>query len=102
MRLEGKAAGVTGAAQGIGRAIAVEISKEGASVVVADVDTERGMATVAAINKIGRETGLFVETDVSVEEQVSNAGIIIRDRVQDNQPDDWAWVFVVNVNGTDR
>lgn len=118
MRLQGKAAVVTGAAQGIGKAIAVAMAQEGASVVIADIDTERGNATTEEINAAGPGQALFVQTDVSVMEQVqsavdlavndfgkldimvNNAGIIIRDSVLDTQPDDWAKVFAVNVNGT--
>ncbi|MEO1439446.1 MAG: glucose 1-dehydrogenase [Chloroflexota bacterium] len=118
MRLKGKAAIVTGAAQGIGKAIAVQMAKEGASVLVADVDTERGEATAAEINDAGPGKALFLPTDVSQKDQVdaavdnavssfgkldimvNNAGIIIRDSVLDTAPEDWSRVFAVNVNGT--
>ena len=41
MRFDGKAAIVTGAGQGIGRAIALSLAKEGAAVAVADIVAER-------------------------------------------------------------
>ena len=47
MKLEGRVAIVTGAAQGIGRAIAEKLAAEGATVVVADINGA-GAATVAA------------------------------------------------------
>ncbi|MEO0560891.1 MAG: SDR family oxidoreductase [Chloroflexota bacterium] len=118
MRLKGKAAIVTGAAQGIGKAIAVEMAKEGAAVLIADVDTHLGEATVTEINEAKSGQALFLATDVSVQDQVdaavglavrefgkldimvNNAGIIIRDSVLDTAAEDWSRVFAVNVNGT--
>ncbi|MEL6309098.1 MAG: glucose 1-dehydrogenase [Chloroflexota bacterium] len=64
MKLEGKVAIVTGGASGIGRACAELWAKEGATVVVADVNEEDGQAVAEAIN------GMFVKTDVSVAEEV--------------------------------
>lgn len=118
MRLAGKVAVVTGAAQGIGKAIAVQMANAGADVVIADVDTNLGEQTTQQINDAGTGKALFLQTDVSVKAQmdaavdaaiaefgkldvmVNNAGIIIRDSVLETQPDDWSRVFAVNVNGT--
>ena len=57
---------VTGAGAGIGRAIALRLSKEGAAVVVADVDEEGGAETVRRIEaEVGRAA--FVRADVATE-----------------------------------
>jgi NAD(P)-dependent dehydrogenase (short-subunit alcohol dehydrogenase family) len=64
MRFKGKIAIVTGAGQGIGEAYAKALAREGAAVVVADINGEKGRAIVAEIiSGGGRAT--FVETDVS-------------------------------------
>ncbi|MGE8941887.1 SDR family NAD(P)-dependent oxidoreductase [Leptospira interrogans] len=55
MLLEGKTAIVTGASQGIGRACAERLAREGAKVVVADVNDDLGPKTVAAIKAAGGE-----------------------------------------------
>ncbi|MGH1482407.1 MAG: SDR family NAD(P)-dependent oxidoreductase [Geminicoccales bacterium] len=62
--LEGRVAIVTGAAMGIGQACAVQMAKDGASVVLADIDDEAGNAAADAIVKSGG-TAIFVKTDVS-------------------------------------
>ena len=53
-RLEDKTAIVTGAAHGIGRAIAELYAEEGARVVLADIDEEAGEAAADAIRRSGR------------------------------------------------
>lgn len=58
---------VTGAASGIGRATALRLAEEGATVVVTDVQDEQGEKTVAEIRATGA-TALFVHLDVSKEE----------------------------------
>jgi NAD(P)-dependent dehydrogenase (short-subunit alcohol dehydrogenase family) len=63
-QFEGKVSLVTGAASGIGRASALAFAREGASVVVADVDTAGGAETVKQIEGHGGGA-VFVETDVS-------------------------------------
>jgi NAD(P)-dependent dehydrogenase (short-subunit alcohol dehydrogenase family) len=60
MKIEGKLAVVTGAAVGIGRAIAQRLAAEGASVVVADIDEAGGAETCALIGDSAR----FVATDL--------------------------------------
>ncbi len=64
--LEGKVAVVTGGASGIGRACAERFAAEGADVVVADLNPERGAETVAAVEALGRRA-IFVRTDTSQE-----------------------------------
>ena len=63
-KLEGKAALVTGAAAGIGRATALAFAREGAKVVVADVVVQGGEETVRMIKEKGGEA-IFVKCDVS-------------------------------------
>jgi NAD(P)-dependent dehydrogenase (short-subunit alcohol dehydrogenase family) len=62
--LEGKVAVVTGAAMGIGRSSAELFAREGASVVVADIDEDGGHGTVDRIEEAGGRAS-FVRTDVS-------------------------------------
>ncbi len=67
--LKDKVAIVTGAGQGIGRAIALCYAREGARVMVADFNEESGRETVTLIEKAGG-TGAFVHGDVSDEHSV--------------------------------
>jgi 3-oxoacyl-[acyl-carrier protein] reductase len=64
MRFNGKIAIVTGAGQGIGEAYAKALAREGAAVVVADINSEKGRAIAAEITS-GGGRAIFVETDVS-------------------------------------
>jgi len=66
MRLAGKVAIITGAASGIGRAAALLFATEGAKVVIADVDEERGRAVEGEIG----DEALLVRTDVADGAQV--------------------------------
>ena len=70
-RFEGKVAVVTGAAQGIGAAIATRLAAEGAAVAVADLSAERGAETVEAITKNGGRAVAF-GADVSLTAEVEN------------------------------
>jgi NAD(P)-dependent dehydrogenase (short-subunit alcohol dehydrogenase family) len=63
-RLEGKVALITGAANGLGRQTALRFVREGASVVVADVNDEAGLDVVAQVEKLGGR-GLYIQADVS-------------------------------------
>jgi NAD(P)-dependent dehydrogenase (short-subunit alcohol dehydrogenase family) len=66
MRLQGKVALITGAAHGMGETEAKMFAKEGARVVVADVDEAEGQQVVAGIAEVGGEA-LFVRLDVTQE-----------------------------------
>ena len=69
MEITGKVAIVTGAGSGIGRATALALAREGASVVVADVDDVGGSETVGLIHDlelgVGGGTATYVRTDVT-------------------------------------
>jgi NAD(P)-dependent dehydrogenase (short-subunit alcohol dehydrogenase family) len=62
--VSGKVAIVTGAAAGIGRAVALKFAAEGAKVIVSDVEEEGGEATASAIRSGGAEA-VFIRADVA-------------------------------------
>jgi NAD(P)-dependent dehydrogenase (short-subunit alcohol dehydrogenase family) len=70
MQLEGKKAIITGAATGIGAVTSQLFAREGAGVVVADINEEEGERTVATIRSEGGEA-YFLRADVTVEGEVS-------------------------------
>jgi NAD(P)-dependent dehydrogenase (short-subunit alcohol dehydrogenase family) len=70
MDVQGKTALITGAGSGIGRATALRLAREGAGVVVADVNEEEGHRTVGLIEQAGG-VARFFRMDVTDEEQVS-------------------------------
>ena len=69
MMLENKEAVVTGSARGIGKAIALRFAREGAVVVVNDVDLEKAEKVVHQIKSQGGH-GLVVRADVSNQKEV--------------------------------
>ncbi|MEO8037552.1 MAG: 3-oxoacyl-ACP reductase family protein [Betaproteobacteria bacterium] len=71
-RLSGRKALVTGAARGIGHAIAIAFAKEGADVAVLDLKRENAEATAAEVRECG-VTAIAVAADVGNEEQVKRA-----------------------------
>ncbi len=117
MSLEGKVAIVTGAAQGIGRAIAETLARHGADIVVADLDPGRSQETVAAVTELGRRA-LNVKVNVAdfndvkamvdqvvkemgkVDILVNNAGITRDGLLLRMKEEDWNLVLQVNLNGT--
>ena len=62
--LKGKVALVTGAASGIGRAVALVWAREGARVVLSDLDEDQGQETAALVRELGAEA-LFLRADAS-------------------------------------
>jgi 3-oxoacyl-[acyl-carrier protein] reductase len=72
MSLSGRVALVTGAAQGIGRACALRLAKEGAAIAGADLNQEKLNEAVAEINAAGGKAAAFV-LNVGDEEQVKSA-----------------------------
>jgi NAD(P)-dependent dehydrogenase (short-subunit alcohol dehydrogenase family) len=63
-QLEGKVTLITGGASGIGRATALACAREGATLIIADTQTEGGQHTVHLITEHGGEA-IFVQTDVT-------------------------------------
>ncbi len=72
MRLKGKVAIITGAGMGMGREAALLFAKEGAKVIVFDLNRKAGMETVRMIKKAHGDA-IFTEGDVSKEQDVKNA-----------------------------
>lgn len=69
MNLKNKVAIITGAGRGIGHAIALELAKNGADCVIADIDESSANSVVNEIKSIGRKA-IAIKTDVSVPEDV--------------------------------
>jgi 3-oxoacyl-[acyl-carrier protein] reductase len=76
MRLKDKVSIITGAGQGIGEAYAQRFAKEGATVVVADINQEKGRAVAAAIGG----GAVFERVDVSSEEDTKRVAKAVHDR----------------------
>ena len=76
MKLEGKVAIITGAGQGIGEAYAKRFAAEGATVVVADINAEKGQAVADALGAPHRFERLDVssEDDAKRDESAEQAG----------------------------
>jgi 3-oxoacyl-[acyl-carrier protein] reductase len=71
MRLEGKNALVTGAAQGIGKYIALGMAREGANVAIADVNIESAQNTSQEVSASGLKS-IAIKLDVSKQDEVTN------------------------------
>ncbi len=71
MRLENKVALITGAGSGIGKESALLFAREGAKIVVADIDEKAGQAAIAEIQSGGGQAS-FVRVDVSNASEVEN------------------------------
>lgn len=114
MEFSGKVAVVTGAASGIGRATALAFAREGASVVIADLNETGGQQTVADI-AAGGGNAIFVAADVSQASDVeritaeavrafggldvlhNNAAVVHFGTVTDTPEEVWDWVIDVNL-----
>ncbi len=69
MKMEGKIALVTGGGNGIGQAVCLEFARQGAKVMVVDIDAAAAEKTAAAIRDMGGEAG-SIQADVSQSSQV--------------------------------
>jgi len=111
MRLEGKVALVTGAAQGIGLACAKAFAAEGARVVLADVNEERGREATTGLGAafvrcdVSRKAEVSAAVEKAVREYgrldvlVANAGIVHAADFLDLEEADFDRVLSVNLKG---
>src|SRR4030042_6681138 len=117
MKLTDKVAMITGAASGMGKAMAILFAEEGASVIVADIDDKGGEQTVEAI-RYDNGKAIYVHTDVSkpsnvknlvdtgmdefskIDILVNNAGIFMKmTPIEEIDEAVWDRIFSVNVKG---
>lgn len=117
MALAGKIAIVTGGAQGIGQSVAATLARDGADVVVADIEESRCQETVAMVQQFGRRA-LALGVNVGEWDQVktmadrilqewgridilvNNAGITRDGLLMRMKEEDWQAVLQVNLTGT--
>ena len=116
MRLKDKVALITGAASGIGRASALTFAREGAKVVVVDIQEKASEETAATIREAGGVATAFgadvtdatavqgminaaVEAYGRLDILFNNAGMIVRGTILDVNEEDFDRIFAVNVKG---
>jgi 3(or 17)beta-hydroxysteroid dehydrogenase len=115
-RVKDKVALVTGAGLGLGRAAALMLGREGARVVVSDLDEVHGRETAAAIVDAGGEA-IFARLDVASESDwedvigftlsrfgkldilVNNAGVLFSSKIEETSLEKWRWLMSVNCDG---
>lgn len=114
-RVQGKVALVTGAAKGIGREAALLLAREGARLVVTDLDEAEAGNTAAAIAAAGGEAFALAQ-DVADEARwqaviaatverfgrldvlVNNAGVALAGSVEETSLEDWRWLMSINLD----
>lgn len=117
MKLAGKVALVTGAAQGIGKAVALLLARNGADIVVSDINLEKAEETAKEVQILGRKA-LAIKVDVAKADDVdkmvqailaqfghidiliNNAGIARDKLILRMTEEDWDVVLNINLKGT--
>lgn len=111
-KLSGKVAIVTGAAQGMGKSIAEVLIKEGATVIISDINGELAISVANSLNAYGVAIDVtnkeHVENMVhevikkygSIDILVNNAGILRPTKIDHIDKKEWDLVLDVNLNGT--
>ena len=117
MKLDKKIAIVTGAASGIGLAIARRFVEDGATVAIADLKEDSAKAAAADLSKLGPGKAIGLAMDVTSEAQVndgvakvvqqfgtvdvlvSNAGIQIVHRIEDFPYEEWKKLIAIHLDG---
>src|SRR5687767_1447007 len=115
-RLEGRVAVVTGAASGIGRALALALAEKGCALALVDLNESGLEDTASAVRALGRKVSLHV-ADVAdrarmerlpgevvaehghVHVLVNNAGVSVSGNLVDQSLDDFAWLMGINFWG---
>lgn len=116
MKLKNKIAIVTGSRRGIGKSIALELAKEGAKVVISDIDLKECQNVCDEIKKIGSDA-IAVNCDVSkkrdadamvkrviqkfkkIDILVNNAGVVLMKPFVQMTEKDWDFVLDINLKG---
>ncbi|XSG81512.1 MAG: glucose 1-dehydrogenase [Methyloligella sp. ZOD6] len=111
-RVEGKVVLVTGAALGLGKAMAELMAREGAKVVLTDIKDEEGKATAEGISD-----ALYLHHDVAKEDEweavvaktveqfgrldclINNAGVAMEGAPEETTLEKWRWLMSINLDG---
>ena len=117
-KLHNQVAIVTGAAQGMGAAIAGRLAAEGAKVVLSDINVEKVAQVAERISTAANSSTMVMKTDVTKEDEVAemvemaiehygtvgllvnNAGILYSTRIDNVTKAEWDKVIDVNLNGS--